>query len=799
MTLHESHPREDVADGAARAPASRRRAAAPAMVEPPLPYGILNERLRFVRVNGAFAALTGLKPGRHAGRALTAVLPGLGAPLVSLVREALRDHRAVNSVVARHEPKQVSRFVATAHPLRGRGVTGMVGLVLDPIPGPVEPAREESDAASRRLRAVHYVLEAALSGARPDEMLRSVSKRVREVLETDTAAILLASGDSTELHPGAASGLEETWAQVTVPVGEGVAGRVAVTREPTVITDMKHADVFTPGLRTHIASLMVAPLMAGIRLVGVIQTGSVRPRQFTDDDLWLLNLVASRVAAAVELARLYEQAHFERTRWQATVESMLDPVVVCDARGAVVYMNDAHARLSGRPGADGAAALRRPDGTRFEHAELPQRRAALAGEAVRGVEVVSTGPGGERITVWNASPLRDEAGRPAGSVATGRDVTEQRRAERERERLLVEVQRHAAENEAILAAIPVGLAVYDAEGRILRQNAAAALLLDQGPADAPLTPVERAAATPLETPEGCRVLDDDLPVVRALRGEVVRGRALVLQRRDGGLWLSVSAAPIQAAGGGQAGAVATYADLTVVHELEAQREDLLRAVTHDLRAPLSLVLLNGQLLEDRLRSRPGTAADRERVAAIIEAGRRIEAMIQELADASRVGAGQLQLATKRLALRTFIAQVLRHAAGVIDPARVRLEVAPGVPEIQADPEWLERALLNILVNSVRCAPKGAPIQVSARPRGGEVLISVVDPSCGIAADEVAHAFEPYHRLKAHGRGQGLGLGLYIAKKLVEGHGGHLSLEADRGRGSVFSLSLRAADQLAAAG
>ncbi len=148
--------------------------------------------------------------------------------------------------------------------------------------------------------------------------------------------------------------------------------------------------------------------------------------------------ITERKWAEAERERLIKQLETEKVRWQATVESMLDPVTTCDAEGRATYMNAAYSRLVERDIREGLDLedhavhyqLYRPDGCLFETRDLPLQRAALSGEEVRNVEVMQRTPsGGERITIWNAAPLHDVEGRLAGAVAVGRDITEQRRAE----------------------------------------------------------------------------------------------------------------------------------------------------------------------------------------------------------------------------------------------------------------------------------------------------------------------------------------------------------------------------------
>ncbi len=132
--------------------------------------------------------------------------------------------------------------------------------------------------------------------------------RIREILGADTCAVLLLDEPSNELVARAAVGIEEEVEQgVRIPVGRGFAGRVAARRRPVILDDVDHADVLNPILREKgIKSLLGVPLLVGGEAIGVLHVGSLTPRLFSADDTELLQLVAERVAIAIERARLHE-------------------------------------------------------------------------------------------------------------------------------------------------------------------------------------------------------------------------------------------------------------------------------------------------------------------------------------------------------------------------------------------------------------------------------------------------------------------------------------------------------------
>jgi len=142
-----------------------------------------------------------------------------------------------------------------------------------------------------------------------ESLLEELLERVRDVLRADTAAILLLDKDRDVLLARAARGIEEEVRQgVQIPIGKGFAGRIASERRPIAIEDVDHAEILNPLLREKgIRSLLGVPLLVEGRVIGVMHVGTLQTRQFDQDDLVVLQLVADRAALAVEGAHLAEQ------------------------------------------------------------------------------------------------------------------------------------------------------------------------------------------------------------------------------------------------------------------------------------------------------------------------------------------------------------------------------------------------------------------------------------------------------------------------------------------------------------
>jgi anti-sigma regulatory factor (Ser/Thr protein kinase)/putative methionine-R-sulfoxide reductase with GAF domain len=162
---------------------------------------------------------------------------------------------------------------------------------------------------AEHLKRLQSVTDAALAHLSVESLLDELLSRIRELLHADTAAVLLLDEQTAELVATAAKGLEEEVEQgVRLPVGGGFAGRIAATGEPVILAEVDHRKVLNPLLLAKgIRSMLGVPLIVGGRVVGVLHVGTLTPRDFTTEDVELMQLVADRVAMAVHIRREHSQ------------------------------------------------------------------------------------------------------------------------------------------------------------------------------------------------------------------------------------------------------------------------------------------------------------------------------------------------------------------------------------------------------------------------------------------------------------------------------------------------------------
>jgi signal transduction histidine kinase len=183
-----------------------------------------------------------------------------------------------------------------------------------------QEARTLAEEVTARLQAVESITDLTLVNLPAEQMVRETLDRIRSVLHTDTATLLLLDDESNSLRIEAALGLERNEPQTTaIPVGVGFAGKIAADGQPWIVDDTGTIELVSPWLRSQVRSVMGVPLLAAGHTIGVVHVGSFTPRQFLPRDLELLQLVADRVAAVIDRSRLYATERRAREEAEAAV------------------------------------------------------------------------------------------------------------------------------------------------------------------------------------------------------------------------------------------------------------------------------------------------------------------------------------------------------------------------------------------------------------------------------------------------------------------------------------------------
>ena len=226
-----------------------------------------------------------------------------------------------------------------------------------------------------------------------------------------------------------------------------------------------------------------------------------------------------------------------------------------------------------------------------------------------------------------------------------------------------------------------------------------------------------------------------------------------------------------------------YQTLQLQAQLSQMKEDLFRAVAHDLRAPLLglqgyiYILSSGKATKEE---------EKEYLELMRQAAANLSSLLEDVLDVSRLEAGTLNPALQEV----YLPKLAQEAADTVAPSarEKHLELNVQVPDItlQADEKLLRRVLINLLSNAVKFTQAGF-VRLEAKEEPGRVLISVTDSGVGIALKDQQTIFEKYHQVRSDSRGYGLGL--FISRQIACAHGGDIVVSSEPGKGSTFTVTL----------
>lgn len=306
---------------------------------------------------------------------------------------------------------------------------------------------------------------------------------------------------------------------------------------------------------------------------------------------------------------------------------------------------------------------------------------------------------------------------------------------------------------------------------------------------------------------------EEICLRRAVAGEVITGVELLIRRLDGlDCWAHACAGPICDPTGAIVGAVIILDDISRLKQDEQRRAEWMSIVAHDLRAPLAVIKGYAQMLQrnraaaqsaDSAQSvivgeaTAGLAVDRlakegRALEAIIGNVERLTRMIGDLLDASRIESQQLRLQWRTIDLASLIRGVVDQMSQAAAPKVIRLvEVSDDAALSVADPERIEQVLENLIQNAVKYSTPSSEIRVGLTRQSTDLCIWVSNEGPGLSVSDLAQVFERFSRPAASSTNpsSGLGLGLYIARRLVEAHGGRIWADSTPGATTTFQFTL----------
>lgn len=357
----------------------------------------------------------------------------------------------------------------------------------------------------------------------------------------------------------------------------------------------------------------------------------------------------------------------------------------------------------------------------------------------------------------------------------------------------VELNRRRAEDErdqlqVILDSFPTGVIIQRAPDGVVELVNATALAMTGSPSE--WTVDNRHLHYRMLRQNGRTLPEPQWPGMRALGGEVVRNRQLLLANTNGGaVPVLVQAVPLRNRRGDVERAVVVMQDITRLREAEQLKDDFLSLVSHEFRTPLTAIHGGALLLAQQ-----GDDLDRETrkglVNDIVDESARLEQMLANILTLTALQAGRIDPLNEPI----LVSAIVREASAIAhkkspDHAFVN-EIPTSLPLAEGDRDLLVQVLSNLYENAVKYSQPGTTVTTSASASGKDVSISILDQGSGIAPEHLGTVFERFRRPGADPSVRGMGLGLYLSRHLIEAQGGQIDVaSAGIDAGSTFRITL----------
>jgi two-component system, NtrC family, sensor histidine kinase KinB len=408
--------------------------------------------------------------------------------------------------------------------------------------------------------------------------------------------------------------------------------------------------------------------------------------------------------------------------------------------------------------------------------------AALTGRALRPVGVLGQAVRRLGEGDYAVRARLQDSGSEIGQLATDFNLMAES-LQRYRDSSLGELLEAQSAAQATIDSLPDPVLVFDSRGRLGNANRAATQLLGVRASDGTIASAEPQIRARVE-----RIRDEVLAGAPSVQPRGFE-EALLVETPDGNRALLPRASAISSDEGRLLGVTVVLQDITRLRRFDELKDDLVATVAHEFRTPLTSLRMAIHLLAEQTVG-PLNERQLDLVTAAREECERLQSIVDDLLDLARIRSGQLELHPRSLSSQRAIGEAVDSVQAQADQAgvTVSMEIEPSAASLTADPDRIELALGNLLINAVRHSYPGGQVRVHARRGDGGVRIEVQDEGPGIAPEHQARLFEKFYRVPGSPPG-GAGLGLSIVRDVVEAHGGRVGVSSEPGEGSSFWIEL----------
>lgn len=237
------------------------------------------------------------------------------------------------------------------------------------------------------------------------------------------------------------------------------------------------------------------------------------------------------------------------------------------------------------------------------------------------------------------------------------------------------------------------------------------------------------------------------------------------------------------------GTLLLFQDLSELRNLQTTRRELIGNISHEFRTPLSGIKAMVETLREGAVDDKKTAADF--LARIDEEVERLTQIVAELSELSRIETGKAELRLESLDLNLLIVEIITQLHPQIERQHliINSELAPSLPSIEVDIARIRQTIINLVHNAIKFTDSGGEITITSKQNDNLVIVEISDTGVGIAKNDLPHVFERFYKVDRARSGGGTGIGLAIAKHVIEAHGGSIKVQSQEGKGSTFSFSL----------